>query len=205
MSAASNRATLSTCSIKPPSGRDGPKKKKNPVAPPPPHMRVLASLAAGSGQEGERVARTCSSRMPAGFMKNVRYEKAGRPLDHDSVKAVIAVFAVCPRASFAGKADHHIFVIRPSGTEPVIPVMAEGDDQRQGEQVVDTICEAARLRFRKGHGHARKGFPEAETLRCRPASRSPRCVHLFVRNVTFCAECAEDLGTSTAAPIAAAS
>jgi phosphoglucosamine mutase len=33
-------------------------------------------------------------------------------------------------------------VIRPSGTEPVIRVMAEGDDKAQVEAVVDRICAA---------------------------------------------------------------
>ena len=45
-------------------------------------------------------------------------------------------------AALAGKGR---LVIRPSGTEPVIRVMAEGDDQRQVEQVVDAICEAVRV------------------------------------------------------------
>ena len=35
-------------------------------------------------------------------------------------------------------------VIRPSGTEPVIRVMAEGDDRAEVEQVVDSICDAVR-------------------------------------------------------------
>ena len=42
-------------------------------------------------------------------------------------------------AALAGKGR---LVIRPSGTEPVIRVMAEGDDRAQVEQVVDAICEA---------------------------------------------------------------
>ena len=33
-------------------------------------------------------------------------------------------------------------VIRPSGTEPVIRVMGEGDDRQVVESVVDDICEA---------------------------------------------------------------
>jgi len=35
-------------------------------------------------------------------------------------------------------------VIRPSGTEPVIRVMAEGDDAGEVERVVDAICDAVR-------------------------------------------------------------
>ena len=33
-------------------------------------------------------------------------------------------------------------VIRPSGTEPVIRVMAEGDDSAEVTEVVDAICDA---------------------------------------------------------------
>ena len=33
-------------------------------------------------------------------------------------------------------------VIRPSGTEPVIRVMAEGDDRALVEQIVNDVCEA---------------------------------------------------------------
>jgi phosphoglucosamine mutase len=35
-------------------------------------------------------------------------------------------------------------VIRPSGTEPLIRVMAEGDDAAQVERVVDSICDAVK-------------------------------------------------------------
>ena len=36
-------------------------------------------------------------------------------------------------------------MIRPSGTEPVIRVMAEGDDERLVSTVVGDICEAVRV------------------------------------------------------------
>ena len=36
-------------------------------------------------------------------------------------------------------------LIRPSGTEPVIRVMAEGDDRALVERVVDDICDAVRV------------------------------------------------------------
>ena len=38
--------------------------------------------------------------------------------------------------------NHGRLVIRPSGTEPVIRVMAEGDDRDLVETVVDQIVEA---------------------------------------------------------------
>ena len=70
------------------------------------------------------------------LLKNVRYE-GGAPLETDSVKAAIAA----AQAELAGSGR---LVIRPSGTEPVIRVMAEGDDSHRVESVVDTVCEAVR-------------------------------------------------------------
>jgi len=68
------------------------------------------------------------------LLRNVRF-KGGKPLDDASVKAVIAD----AEAELAGKGR---LVIRPSGTEPVIRVMAEGEDAAQIEAVVDRICAA---------------------------------------------------------------
>ncbi|MBU6266038.1 MAG: phosphoglucosamine mutase [Sphingomonadales bacterium] len=70
------------------------------------------------------------------LLKNVRFS-GGKPLDDARVKAVIAD---C-EAALAGSGR---IVIRASGTEPVIRVMAEGDDAKQVEQVVDTICDAVK-------------------------------------------------------------
>ena len=36
-------------------------------------------------------------------------------------------------------------VIRPSGTEPVIRVMAEGDDAGEVESAVESICDAVKV------------------------------------------------------------
>lgn len=68
------------------------------------------------------------------LLKNVRF-KGGKPLDDARVKAIIA--AAEQELDGTGR-----LVIRPSGTEPVIRVMAEGDDARQVEDVVDRICAA---------------------------------------------------------------
>ncbi len=69
------------------------------------------------------------------LLKNVRYAKGKTPLDSDSVRAAIAdgerELNGCGR-----------LVIRPSGTEPVIRVMAEGDDGDMVFAVVTRICEA---------------------------------------------------------------
>lgn len=70
------------------------------------------------------------------ILKNVRY-KAGRPLDDDQVKTAIA--AATERLGAEGR-----LVIRPSGTEPVIRVMAEGDDRDLVENVVDDVADVIR-------------------------------------------------------------
>jgi phosphoglucosamine mutase len=69
------------------------------------------------------------------LLKNVRYAKGKKPLDADSVKAAIAD----GERELAGSGR---LVIRPSGTEPVIRVMAEGDNGDIVTAVVDRICEA---------------------------------------------------------------
>jgi phosphoglucosamine mutase len=70
------------------------------------------------------------------LLKNVRFS-SGKPLDAPSVKAVIAD----AEAQLNGTGR---LVIRPSGTEPVIRVMAEGDDGAQVERLVDAICDAVK-------------------------------------------------------------
>ncbi|MCD2317632.1 phosphoglucosamine mutase [Sphingomonas sp. IC-11] len=71
------------------------------------------------------------------LLKNVKYARGGKPLDAASVRDTIAA----AEAELAGSGR---LVIRPSGTEPVIRVMAEGDDAGQVEAVVDRICDAVR-------------------------------------------------------------
>lgn len=66
------------------------------------------------------------------LLKNVRF-KGGKPLEDPRVKDVIAA----AEEELDGKGR---LVIRASGTEPVIRVMAEGDDRAQVEAVVDRIC-----------------------------------------------------------------
>ncbi len=67
------------------------------------------------------------------LLKNVRFA-GGNPLDAMAVKAAIAE----GEAALAGKGR---LVIRASGTEPLIRVMAEGDDAVQITQIVDMICD----------------------------------------------------------------
>ncbi len=70
------------------------------------------------------------------LLKNVRFA-GGKPLDDPRVKDVVAGV----EAELAGRGR---LVLRASGTEPVIRVMAEGDDAGHVEQVVDRICDAVR-------------------------------------------------------------
>ena len=71
------------------------------------------------------------------LLRNVRF-KGGKPLDDAGVKAAIAD----AERELAGKGR---LVIRPSGTEPVIRVMAEGEDAGQVEAVVARICDAVTM------------------------------------------------------------
>jgi phosphoglucosamine mutase len=70
------------------------------------------------------------------LLKNVRYAN-GSPLEQEPVKKAIDV----GRQRLGGQGR---LVIRPSGTEPVIRVMAEGDDEGLVHQVVGDIVEAVR-------------------------------------------------------------
>ncbi len=96
-------------------------------------LQVLAALVAS----GKPASETLHLFDPVPqLLKNVRFA-GGKPLEAASVKAVIAE----AEAQLVGKGR---LVIRPSGTEPVIRVMAEGDDAREVQQVVDAICDAVR-------------------------------------------------------------
>ncbi|MEA1070995.1 phosphoglucosamine mutase [Sphingomonas sp. LY160] len=68
------------------------------------------------------------------LLKNVRF-KGGTPLETDGVKASIAT----AERELDGRGR---LVIRKSGTEPLIRVMAEGDDPTMVERLVDDICAA---------------------------------------------------------------
>jgi len=94
-------------------------------------LRVLAGLVR-SGKPASELLHLFDP-VPQ-LLKNVRYE-GGSPLKDDRVKAAIADAE--RDLEGAGR-----LVIRPSGTEPVIRVMAEGDDAAQVEAIVDRVCAA---------------------------------------------------------------
>ncbi|OYZ89659.1 MAG: phosphoglucosamine mutase, partial [Xanthobacter sp. 17-67-6] len=68
------------------------------------------------------------------ILKNVRYQ-SGAPLENEKVQVAIA-------DAERRLANHGRLLIRPSGTEPVIRVMGEGDDRDLVETVVDEVIDA---------------------------------------------------------------
>jgi phosphoglucosamine mutase len=96
-------------------------------------LQVLAELVE-SGKPASELLRLFDP-LPQ-LLKNVRF-KGGAPLDDDRVKAVIA--GAEARLNSTGR-----LVIRKSGTEPLIRVMAEGEDEALVGAVVDEICEAVK-------------------------------------------------------------
>ncbi len=94
-------------------------------------LQVLACAVA----TGKPVSEVCARFTPLPqVLKNVRYAN-GRPLDDTRVRR--AIEGAKERLGDGGR-----LVIRPSGTEPVIRVMAEGDDEGLVNSVVGEIVEA---------------------------------------------------------------
>jgi phosphoglucosamine mutase len=97
-------------------------------------LQVLAALAE---------ARIPASKLLRQFepvpqlLKNVRFNGRSEPLAADTVRKRIAA----AEAELEGKGR---LLIRKSGTEPLIRVMAEGDDAAMVTRLVDDICEAVR-------------------------------------------------------------
>jgi phosphoglucosamine mutase len=97
-------------------------------------LQVLACVVS----TGKSVSEVCSRFQPLPqILQNVRYAK-GKPLEDNRV--VKAIEGAQQRLGEGGR-----LVIRPSGTEPVIRVMAEGDDERLVSTVVGDICEAVKV------------------------------------------------------------
>lgn len=94
-------------------------------------LQVLAALV----QSGKRASELLHLFDPVPqLLRNVRFS-GGQPLEAASVKSAIAD----AEASLNGSGR---LVIRASGTEPLIRVMAEGDDAGQVEAAVAAICAA---------------------------------------------------------------
>jgi len=95
-------------------------------------LQVLAALVEG-GRPASETLRLFEP-LPQ-ILRNVRYAPGARPLDSAGVKAAVAEAEA--RLAGAGR-----LVIRPSGTEPVIRVMAEGEDPALVEEAVGAVCAA---------------------------------------------------------------
>jgi phosphoglucosamine mutase len=92
-------------------------------------LQVLAEVA----RQGKPVSEICNLFEPLPqVLKNVRF-KGNNPLDNS--KVVDAIRAAESRLGNLGR-----LVIRPSGTEPLIRVMAEGDDGQLVTTIVDDLC-----------------------------------------------------------------
>lgn len=75
------------------------------------------------------------------MLKNVRFSAGAAPLDDEEVRAVI-------RASEARIEGKGRILIRKSGTEPLVRVMAECEDERLLSDIVDGIVEAVHAALR---------------------------------------------------------
>jgi phosphoglucosamine mutase len=95
-------------------------------------LQVLAVVK----RQGRPVSEVCRRFEPLPqVMRNIRY-RSGRPLEMPQVRA--AIEGATARLNGNGR-----LVVRPSGTEPVIRVMAEGDDLGLIEEIADQIAGAA--------------------------------------------------------------
>ena len=97
-------------------------------------LAALQVLAVVKKQE-QPVSKVCHRFDPLPqILKNVRYS-GGAPLENAEVKNAIASAQV--RLGGSGR-----LIVRPSGTEPVVRVMGEGDDRGLVEEAVDGVIEA---------------------------------------------------------------
>ncbi|MEM0908026.1 MAG: phosphoglucosamine mutase [Pseudomonadota bacterium] len=100
---------------------------------------LLAALELLSvvAQSGRRVSEICHRFVPVPqILKNVRFN-GGKPLEAPRVND--AIDAAKTRLGNDGR-----LVIRPSGTEPLIRIMAEGDDAGLIHTIVDDLAEVVR-------------------------------------------------------------
>jgi phosphoglucosamine mutase len=94
-------------------------------------LQVLAELV----QAGRPASEVLNLFQPVPqLLRNVRFN-GGTPLEAETVKAAVA-------AGEARLAGHGRLLIRKSGTEPLIRVMVEGEDEALVAEVVDSICAA---------------------------------------------------------------
>ena len=94
-------------------------------------LQVLAVVK----KQDKPVSKVCHRFEPLPqILKNVRY-KAGKPME--SAAVITAIASAEKKLGQSGR-----LLVRPSGTEPVILVMGEGDDKAVVEQAVDDVIDA---------------------------------------------------------------
>ena len=94
-------------------------------------LQVLAVVK----KQDKPVSQVCHRFAPLPqVLKNVRY-RSGKPLENSEVRSAI-------EDAEQRLNGHGRLVVRPSGTEPVIRVMGEGDDKALVEEIVDGIVDA---------------------------------------------------------------
>ncbi|WP_180901319.1 phosphoglucosamine mutase [Martelella soudanensis] len=94
-------------------------------------LQVLAAVK----RAGKPVSEVCRKFEPVPqLLRNVRISAGAAPLEDGNVKKAVAD----AEAELKGRGR---LVIRPSGTEPLIRVMAEGDDPAQVERVVSGLID----------------------------------------------------------------
>lgn len=93
-------------------------------------LQVLSVVS----KSGKKASEVCHLFEPyPQILQNVKITNGHKPLDDDGVKAAIA--------EAEGKlANDGRLLIRPSGTEPLIRVMAEGQDLKKIEDIVGSLC-----------------------------------------------------------------
>lgn len=93
-------------------------------------LQILANIV----EQGKKASGILSLFKPVPqILKNVRFENGAKPLDQKIVQDAIEQ----AEKSLNGSGR---LLVRPSGTEPLIRVMAEGDDASQVEKIVDNLC-----------------------------------------------------------------
>ncbi len=95
-------------------------------------LQVLAVIA-GAGKPASEVLQVFSP-LPQ-ILKNVRFANGGKPLEAATVKDAIAA----AEAQLKGSGR---ILVRKSGTEPLVRVMAEGEDETLVGRVVDDVAAA---------------------------------------------------------------
>jgi phosphoglucosamine mutase len=95
-------------------------------------LQVLSTIV----ETGSRASEICRVFTPVPqLLRNVRFAAGAAPLEYDHVKAAIL-------DGERKLAKHGRLLVRKSGTEPLIRVMAEGEDHLLVKKVVDEICAA---------------------------------------------------------------